>query len=68
MTRIAAYILRRAIARAGALHRDEQGGALEYVLVTAAFALPIMGLGRFLQEMLSDFFSMIAFCVGWPFL
>lgn len=50
------------------LHADEQGGMLEYVMVMAAVAIPLMGLFEALFAVLSDYFGMIAFFVSWPFL
>ena len=49
-------------------HRDQRGDMLEYVLVLAAFAIPLGALIRLLMDVLSDFFAMIAFHIGWPFL
>jgi Flp pilus assembly pilin Flp len=49
-------------------HRDERGDTLEYAAVLAAFAIPMMGLLALLRNILSDYYSMIAFYVGWPFL
>jgi len=60
-------------------HRNQQGGMLDYAMVFAFLTLPliipfwmvdgerrsIMGL---LFQVLSDYFGMIAFYVGWPFL
>jgi len=57
---------RSALAR---FHRDERGAAmLEYGLVLAAVAVPILGLFVKLFEVLSDYFGMIAFFVSWPFI
>jgi len=49
-------------------HRDERGDALEYVLVAAVFVLPLMALFDKLKDILGDYFAMISFYVGWPFL
>jgi len=50
-------------------HRDERGAAmLEYALVFAAVAVPILGLFIKLFDVLSDYFGMIAFFVSWPFI
>ncbi len=50
------------------LHRDERGGALEYVMVMGAIAVPLMALSEAIFQVLSDYFGMIAFYVSWPFL
>ena len=56
----------RALAR---LHRDQRGaGMLEYGLVFAAVAVPVMALFAKLFDVLSDYFGMIAFFVSWPFI
>jgi len=50
-------------------HRDERGaGMLEYGLVFAAVAVPVLALFTKLFEVLSDYFAMIAFFVSWPFI
>ena len=49
-------------------HRDQRGEMLEYLLVLAAFAIPLVALIGLLMDVLSDFFAMIAFHIGWPFL
>ena len=49
-------------------HRNERGDMLEYALVLAAFAIPLGVLIGLLMDVLSDFFAMIAFHIGWPFL
>lgn len=49
-------------------HRDERGDALEYLLVLAAFVIPLVAVFAILRNILSDYYSMIAFYVGWPFL
>jgi len=49
-------------------HRDERGGMLEYGLVFAAVAVPILALFTKLFDVLSDYFGMIAFFVSWPFI
>ena len=52
-----------------ALARDEQGAvAVEYLLVLTAFVVPMAILLVGLQRLLADYYSMIAFYVGWPFL
>lgn len=66
-TRLAA-ISRKLIGPAVRLHRDERGGALEYLLVIAVFALPAYAVAKTLVKILSDYYSMISFYVGWPFL
>ncbi|MBE3069090.1 MAG: hypothetical protein IMZ66_02525 [Planctomycetes bacterium] len=55
----------RALAR---FHRDERGDMLEYAMVFAFIALPLMFLFDRLFEILSDYFGMIAFFVTWPFI
>jgi hypothetical protein len=61
------------------LHRDESGGMLDYAMVFGFFAillfLPVWPVGdqvlsipEMLFQVLSDYFSMIAFYVSWPFL
>ena len=50
------------------LHRDERGDALEYALVLAVFAIPLMIAAGYLREILTDWFSMLSYHVGWPFL
>ena len=62
--------LARLACRAGLdrLHRDERGGALEYVMVMGAIAVPLMALAEAIFQVLSDYFGMIAFYVSWPFL
>ncbi|MFO8013692.1 MAG: hypothetical protein R6X20_10355 [Phycisphaerae bacterium] len=50
-------------------HRDERGaGMLEYGLVFAAVAVPVMALFVKLFDVLADYFGMIAFFVSWPFI
>ena len=49
-------------------HRDQRGDMLEYLLILAGFAIPLAALIRLLMDVLSDFFAMIAFHIGWPFL
>jgi len=49
-------------------HRDEEGGVLEYALVFAFVALPMLLLVEYLLEVLSDYFGLIAYYVTWPFL
>ena len=58
----------RALGPVVRLHRDDRGGALEYALVLAVFALPAYAVAKVLVKMLSDYYSMISFYVGWPFL
>ena len=58
-------ILHSAVAR---LHRDERGGALEYVMVFAFVAVPLIFLMEYMLEVLSDYFGLIAYYVTWPFL
>ncbi len=68
MRRRASEMLRRVMSPLGRFHRDQRGDALEYVLVLAAFVLPMTVLFRMLREILEEYFAMIAFYVGWPFL
>ena len=49
-------------------HRDQRGDALEYALVVAVFALPMIVLMERIKDILTDYYSMIAFFLGWPFL
>jgi Flp pilus assembly pilin Flp len=49
-------------------HRDERGGMLEYALVFAFVAVPMIFLMEYLLEVLSDYFGLIAYYVTWPFL
>lgn len=61
-------------------HRDEAGGMLEYAMVFAMVAVPLMvpfipvdggerlSVLEMLFQVLSDYFAMIAFYVSWPFL
>ena len=62
------HIFRRLAAVAARLHRDERGDLLEYLLVLAAFGIPMIALAGTLTKILSDYFAMIAFHVAWPFL
>ncbi|MBL7139653.1 MAG: hypothetical protein ISS74_01955 [Planctomycetes bacterium] len=55
-------------ARLRALHRDEEGGLLEYGMVFAFIALPLIFLFDKLFDVLSDYFGMMAFFVTWPFI
>jgi len=49
------------------LHRDERGaGLLEYAMVFAFVAVPIVFLFDRLFDVLSDYFGMMAFFVTWP--
>jgi len=51
------------------LHRDERGYTmLDYVMVFAFIAVPLMFLFDKLFEVLSDYFGMVAYYVTWPFL
>jgi len=59
---------RRLVASLVRLHRDERGGALEYMLVLGVFAIPLMIAAGYLRAILTDWFSMLSFHVGWPFL
>jgi len=51
-----------------AFHRDEEGGLLEYGMVFAFIALPLIFLFDKMFDILSDYFGMIAFFVTWPFI
>ncbi len=62
---------RRAGRAAGSLvrlHRDECGNMVEYAMVFAFIALPMMFLFERLFKILCDYFGMIAFFVTWPFI
>ena len=51
------------------LHRDERGYTmLDYVMVFAFIAVPLMFLFEKLFYVLSDYFGMVAYYVTWPFL
>jgi len=50
------------------LHRDQQGGMLEYVMVFAFVAVPLIFLLEYMLEILSDYFGLLAYYVTWPFL
>jgi hypothetical protein len=50
------------------LHRDQQGGMLDYVMIIAAVGIPLFMLLEYLLEALSDYFGLIAYYVTWPFL
>ena len=54
--------------RMRAFHRDEEGGLLEYGMVFAFIALPLIFLFDKMFDILSDYFGMIAFFVTWPFI
>ena len=49
-------------------HRDERGDMLDYALVFAFIAIPLMLLFDRLFDVLADYFGMIAYYVTWPFL
>ena len=49
-------------------HCDERGDMLDYVLVIAFIAVPLMLLFDRLFDVLADYFGMIAYYVTWPFL
>jgi len=51
-----------------AFHRDEEGGLLEYGMVFAFIALPLVFLFDKMFDILSDYFGMMAFFVTWPFI
>ena len=61
-------LLRRFGRRSGLarFHRDERGGMLEYAMVFAFVAIPIVLLFDKLFDVLSDYFGMMAFFVSWP--
>ena len=50
------------------LHRDQQGGMLEYAMVFAFVAVPLIFLLEYMLEILSDYFGLLAYYVTWPFL
>jgi len=50
------------------LHRDEQGGMLEYAMVLGFISIPLIAMFDQIFQILSDYFAMIAFYVTWPFL
>ncbi len=54
--------------RAAGFHRDESGGAIDYVLVLGVFCVPIIVVLLLLADVLADYFGMIAFYVSWPFM
>ena len=65
--RLAAW-LDRAPSPVARLHRDERGGLLEYAMVFAFVAVPLIFLLEYMLEILSDYFGLIAYYVTWPFL
>jgi Flp pilus assembly pilin Flp len=68
-SRVWGWLRRRpAVAALARLHRDQQGGLLEYAMVFGFIAVPLLFLFDRLFEVLSDYFSMIAFYASWPFL
>jgi Flp pilus assembly protein TadG len=52
----------------GRLHRDQRGDMLDYAMVFAFVALPLLLLVQKLLEVIADYFGMIAYYVTWPFL
>jgi len=62
------WLRRRTVEPLRRFHRDERGELLEYAMVFACVVVPLMFLFERLFEVLSDYFSMIAFFVSWPFL
>ena len=68
MRRLVTTVSRQLVARIAGFHRDERGDALEYLLVLAAFGLPLVALVTTLTKILTDVYAMISFYVGWPFL
>jgi hypothetical protein len=54
--------------RLARLHRDQRGSLLDYGMVLAAICMVLIGLFGPLFYVLSEYFSMIAFYVTWPFL
>jgi Flp pilus assembly pilin Flp len=54
--------------RLARLHRDERGGMLDYVMIIAAIAIPVIALYGRMFQIISDYFGMIAFYVSWPFI
>jgi len=61
-------IFRRLSQSVRRFHEDEEGGMLDYLLVLAAFAIPLFLLATIFQKMIVDYFMSVAFNVGWPFL
>jgi len=53
---------------AARLHRDQQGGMLDYAMVFAFVAVPLIFLLEYMLEVLSDYFGLLAYYVTWPFL
>jgi len=49
-------------------HHDERGDALEYLLVLGVFSIPMIALMDKIKDIMREYFAMIAFFVGWPFL
>ena len=56
---------RRAAVR---LHRDERGGMMDYLLILAAVGVPLIVLSGTMMRILTNYYAMLAFHVGWPFL
>ncbi len=50
------------------LHRDERGGMMDYLLVLAAVGIPLIVLSGAMMKILTNYYAMLAFHVGWPFL
>jgi hypothetical protein len=50
------------------LHRDQRGGMLDYAMVFAFVAVPLVFLLEYMLEVLSDYFGLLAYYVTWPFL
>jgi hypothetical protein len=68
-SRVWGWLRRRpAVAALARLHRDQEGGLLEYAMVFTAIVVPLLFLFDRLFDVLSDYFSMIAFFASWPFL
>ena len=61
-------IFNRLAAAVARFHHDERGDMLEYLLVLAAFGIPLFAVADTLTKIMSDYYQMIAFHVGWPFL
>ena len=61
-------IFRRCRAAVVRFHRDEQGGMMDYLLILAAVGIPLIVLSGTMMKILTNYYAMLAFHVGWPFL
>lgn len=59
------------------LHYDERGSMMDYLLIVAAVGIPLMLLSGLvpqvsfkgtMMQILTNYYAMLAFHVGWPFL